>query len=359
MAAAQLSVHAPPGDPMLTPPQVDCKVAAFAEVVGLKEKLPAMVNVLDSCQRALSDFLEEKRSLFPRFYFLGDDDLLEILGQARNPQVIQAHLKKLFAGIHKVPPPLLRLLRAQLPSHLTSPLVQVHFNQDQSSIVKMCSIEGEMVRLSSPVQVTEAIEVWLAQLSVAMKQTLTAELGAISRDASSAESSQILCLLEAVQFTARYVGLVLHSCPGADTILGARVEGAIEHSSLQSLRSAVVKRLEEVVGGDYSGQSLLKLRQQALVIDFIHYRDVVELLIAQRTASKADWNWTRQLRYYHKQVQACRPRGCTGGHAFVRWRMCSRLADNNGDVRTNQSSRAPLTRRAGCCAGRGGGGADG
>lgn len=37
-----------------------------------------------------------------RFYFLGDDDLLEILGQARSPAVIQAHLRKLFAGIHRV-----------------------------------------------------------------------------------------------------------------------------------------------------------------------------------------------------------------------------------------------------------------
>jgi Dynein heavy chain, N-terminal region 2 len=48
--------------------------------------------------QALADFLEQKRSALPRFYFIGDDDLLEILGQARNPAVIQEHLKKLFQG---------------------------------------------------------------------------------------------------------------------------------------------------------------------------------------------------------------------------------------------------------------------
>ena len=50
------------------------------------------------CQKALTDFLEAKRSAMPRFYFIGDDDLLEILGQAKDPNVIQSHLKKLFQG---------------------------------------------------------------------------------------------------------------------------------------------------------------------------------------------------------------------------------------------------------------------
>ena len=52
-----------------------------------------MLDQLERCQKALSEYLEEKRSAFPRFYFIGDDDLLEILGQAKNPTVI--HCKPL------------------------------------------------------------------------------------------------------------------------------------------------------------------------------------------------------------------------------------------------------------------------
>ena len=57
---------------------------------NLRPKFTQMSDQLTRCQKALNEFLEEKRAIFPRFYFIGDDDLLEILGQATNPEVIQA-----------------------------------------------------------------------------------------------------------------------------------------------------------------------------------------------------------------------------------------------------------------------------
>ncbi len=80
----------------------DPKVVSLCAVPGIRDTLEQILDQLERCQKALNDFLEEKRGKFPRFYFLGDDDLLEILGQSQNAQVIQMHLKKLFAGIHKV-----------------------------------------------------------------------------------------------------------------------------------------------------------------------------------------------------------------------------------------------------------------
>ena len=74
--------------------------------------------------------------MFPRFYFIGDDDLLEILGQATNPNVIQSHLKKLFAGIHNVV-----------------------FDEGCKNIIAMMSIEGEQVPLKRSVAITPEVEV--------------------------------------------------------------------------------------------------------------------------------------------------------------------------------------------------------
>ena len=105
------------------------KVLQLCTVPALSETLDTIIDQLERCQKALNDYLEEKRSKFPRFYFIGDDDLLEILGQSKNPQVIQTHLKKLFAGIHKV-----------------------EFDESCSKIIAMLSQAGEEVTLLSPVE---------------------------------------------------------------------------------------------------------------------------------------------------------------------------------------------------------------
>ena len=97
-----------------------------------------MEDQLERCQKALSDFLEEKRSRMPRFYFIGDDDLLEILGQATNPRVIQAHLKNCFQGIHKVG----------------------FYEGEKMQVTKLISVAGECVDLYTPVKITPEVEEW-------------------------------------------------------------------------------------------------------------------------------------------------------------------------------------------------------
>ena len=45
-------------------------------------ELKNLSDELEKRQKSLSDYLDRKRFIFPRFYFLSDDDLLSILGAA-------------------------------------------------------------------------------------------------------------------------------------------------------------------------------------------------------------------------------------------------------------------------------------
>lgn len=237
---------------------VNPNVVNMAGIPNLKDSVKVMLDQLERCQKALNDFLEEKRARFPRFYFIGDDDLLEILGQCQNPAVIQNHLKKLFAGIFKV-----------------------EFSQDNNTIVAMLSSAGEKVPLLNPVEITEKVEEWLFKLSSAMEETLAASVVQCRTEGSLAfdnYSSQVICVTDIVRFT-------------------AETENAIKQGKLQAHLEKTRTHLQSLTAIE-SEDRLLQLKIQALVLDVIHNVDVVELLVQKNVTSTDSWFWQKQLRFY-------------------------------------------------------------
>lgn len=230
----------------------------------LADKLKSMLDQLERCQKALTEFLEAKRSAMPRFYFIGDDDLLEILGQAKNPLVIQSHLKKLFQGIHKV-----------------------KFNADNTQIIGMVSSAGEVVDLETPVQVSEKVEEWLEQLAHEMRSTLTSLLGKCIASSTFSWSfpSQILCLSQQIKFT-------------------DEAEGAIEEGGLDMLNKQLMSQLKKFTSLNLTNQPLEQLKMKALVMDLVHNIDVVEQLKAKKVSNVEQWQWKKQLRYYYENGKA-------------------------------------------------------
>lgn len=65
----------------------------------VQKHVERILEQLTKIQKALGEYLERQRSSFPRFYFVGDEDLLDIIGNSKNLLRIQKHFKKMFAGI--------------------------------------------------------------------------------------------------------------------------------------------------------------------------------------------------------------------------------------------------------------------
>lgn len=105
-----------------------------------QEEFQGLIDILERCQKSLSEYLKSKRAVFPRFSFISDDELLGILGSSE-PDVIQEHVGKMFDNLSKF---------RMGPD-----------NQDRNVASALISSEGEVMEFRDPIVAEGNIEEWL------------------------------------------------------------------------------------------------------------------------------------------------------------------------------------------------------
>ncbi|CAM9765035.1 unnamed protein product, partial [Hapterophycus canaliculatus] len=63
---------------------------------GYLEKLESIQEQLELCKKSLADFLDGRRRQFPRYYFVSEADLLDILSNGSDPNKILVHTPKVY-----------------------------------------------------------------------------------------------------------------------------------------------------------------------------------------------------------------------------------------------------------------------
>ncbi|XP_070947930.1 dynein axonemal heavy chain 1 isoform X2 [Macaca nemestrina] len=222
-------------------------------------------KILDLVQKGLSEYLETKRSAFPRFYFLSDDELLEILSQTKDPTAVQPHLRKCFENIARL------------------------LFQEDLEITHMYSAEGEEVQLSFSIYPSSNVEDWLQEVERSMK----ASVHDIIERAIRAYPTMLR-----TQWVLNWPGQV--TIAGCQTYWTMEVAEALEASDLRSrLFPQLCQQLSDLVAlvrGKLSRMQRAVL--SALIVIEVHAKDVVSKLIQENVVSVNDFEWISQLRYY-------------------------------------------------------------
>ncbi|XP_060913896.1 dynein axonemal heavy chain 12 [Labrus mixtus] len=247
----------------------DSKILAATSLRGLLEKLQDSNNLMETIMKGLNAYLEKKRLFFPRFFFLSNDEMLEILSETKDPLRVQPHLKKCFEGISKLD---------FLP------------NLD---IQAMYSSEGERVQLIQNISTSEAkgaVEKWLVQVEDLMIRSVR-DVVARSRLAY-AETARS-------QWVKEWPGQVVLCTSQIFWTLEVHEAIRAGADGLKTYYQQLQNQLKDIVGlvrGKLPKQTRTTLG--ALVTIDVHARDVVMDLLEKGISCETDFQWLAQLRYY-------------------------------------------------------------
>ena len=262
-------------------------------IENLQRSLERLGNLMGVIQRALGDYLGKQRSDFSRFYFLGDDDLLEIIGNSGEPGKVLAHIGKMFAGISSA--------RSDTSAQLTDDVIALFDG--------MVSKDGEVVPLDKAIKVSTKMSVkeWLKELEDGMHTTLAKLLlNAVQEDSSSAlatKSEQKESFVEwAKKFPAQVMILatLINWSMGIDAALSSNGDSKAPLTEVFVSIEGKLEIMAQTVLLDLPNEVRKKFEQ--LITELVHQRDVTRSLIDEGVSEPNDFRWLYHLRFKYNPM---------------------------------------------------------
>ena len=260
---------------------------------GLLERFQQNNALLDQILKCLEAYLESKRVIFPRFYFLSNDELLEILAQTRNPLAVQPHLRKCFDAIVKLDFAGMNAIENKTEEDETEegagPKVV-----NLGNILAMFSPEGERVELGKGLKAKGNVEEWLGKVEEAMFVSLRRITKYALNDYQQKERE--VWLTEHPSQVVLTVNCLMW-CRDVTAVLTAPPEEVEEKLKAFEQKSFTdLNKLAALVRTDLP--KLVRLTLSSLITIDVHSRDIISELVAKDVRFEQAFDWQKQQRYY-------------------------------------------------------------
>jgi dynein heavy chain len=232
---------------------------------GLLEKLREANMNLETVEKGLNAYMEKKREIFPRFYFISNAQFLEILSQTKDIKMVKDNVNKIFEMVYNI----------EL--------------KDDKYITTIISSIGESLTFEEPILIYgKNVEIWMSKFEEQLFKTVRAYLERCLQDYGK---------IERKDWVSNHPGQCTMS--GNQIMFTKEVEEAIQQKQLKEYLEKYDKKILELVAFAREKQTrLLGINLSNLLTIDVHNKIILQTLIKSKVEEITAFDWIMQLRYY-------------------------------------------------------------
>ena len=262
--------------------EVNC--VRVCSVEGRYESLKGMREKLEMCQKSLHEYLDIKKKIFPRFYFVSSVALLDMLANGTNPPKIMPYLGDCYDAL------------ANLKF-----VVDEDGKTSDKIVDTMIAKDGEEVKLHENFAMEGEVEGYLNRLTEAMRKSLKVILSdavekAVNWDIDTPRHDWLFNYPAQLCITGTQIYWTDETQQALEEYEAGQEDAVKKYLQVCNSR---LSALIQLVLGELSSEDRTKII--SLITMDVHSRDVVDRLVAQKTEGPNAFAWQQQLRFEWEQ----------------------------------------------------------